>query len=114
MKIVSLDKDSQYRKIYKKGKSSVQPSLVIYAKENGLDHNRLGITASKKIGKAVVRNRCKRRLRELYRSYQESLNTGFDIILVARGKTFFAPAPVLKSAFEKGAIDVKLLSSTEK
>ena len=114
MKIVSLDKDSQYKKIYRKGRSSVQSSLVIYAKENGLDHNRLGITASKKIGKAVVRNRCKRRLRELYRTNSDSLKTGFDIILVARGKTFYVPAPVLKSAFEKGATDVGLLPDSEK
>lgn len=48
---------------------------------------RLGITAGKKVGGAVIRNRSKRRLRELYRTHLKQLKGGYDICLVARGLT---------------------------
>ena len=58
--------------------------MVVYCRKNKLDHNRLGITASVKLGKAVVRNRARRRLREIYRLHLDQLQTGWDIVLVAR------------------------------
>ena len=61
--------------------------MVIYCRKNKLDHNRLGLTASTKLGHAVVRNRCRRRLREVYRLNNPKLRQGWDIILVARSRT---------------------------
>lgn len=85
--VVSLKLNSQYQRLYKKGVSAVCPSLVMYAKRNGGSHCRLGITAGKKLGCAVVRNRAKRRLRELYRATLPMMKPGYDLVLVARGRT---------------------------
>lgn len=97
--IISLDRDGQFQKLYKKGKSCVSPVLIVYVKKNGQSFNRLGITASKKIGKAVVRNRAKRRIRELYRTNLPNLKTGYDFVIVARAKTAEAPYSMLLSSF---------------
>jgi ribonuclease P protein component len=62
---VSLKENHIFRRLYQKGKSAVTPFMVVYCRPNRLGHNRLGITTSTKLGKAVVRNRCRRRIREL-------------------------------------------------
>lgn len=86
-KVISLKLNSQYQKLYRKGTSAVCPSLVMYVGRNGRQYCRLGITAGKKLGCAVVRNRAKRRLRELYREKLPELKSGYDFVLVARGRT---------------------------
>ena len=96
---VSLTQNNQFRKLYQKGASQVCPSVVVYVRRNGLKHNRLGITVSKKIGKATIRNRAKRRLREVYRTNSEALQKGFDFVLVARGRTASTPYQKLNADF---------------
>lgn len=91
MKIVSLNQNGQFRRLYHRGKSVVTPTMVIYVSKNRLGRNRLGITAGKKVGCAVERNRAKRRLRELFRISQEDLCQGFDFCIVARTYTGKAP-----------------------
>ncbi len=108
--IISLDRDGQFQKLYKKGKSVVSPSLIIYVKKNGQSFNRLGITASKKIGKAVVRNRAKRRIRELYRTNLPILKTGYDFVIVARAKTATVPYDSLLSAFMSAVKNLGVLN----
>ena len=60
--------------------------LVLYARKNRSQCNRVGLTVSKKLGKAHVRNRVRRRLREVYRLYEEQFQPGWDIVVVARSK----------------------------
>ncbi len=60
--------------------------LVLYARRNKTGINRVGITVSKKLGKAHVRNRVRRRLREVYRLNEEQFRPGWDIVVVARSK----------------------------
>ena len=60
--------------------------LVLYARKNRLDTNRVGITVSKKLGHAVVRNRIRRRLREVYRLNEHRFQPGWDIVVVARSR----------------------------
>ncbi len=104
--IVTLNLNTQFRKLYQKGTSHVSPSVVMYAKRNGLSHNRVGITVSKKIGKAVVRNRAKRRLREIFRTNLPNLRQGFDFVLVARGRTANTPYSKLVSDFVSAAKNI--------
>ena len=64
--------------------------LVLYARKNRTDTNRVGITVSKKLGHAVVRNRVRRRLREIYRLNEAQFQPGWDIVVVARTKAVHA------------------------
>lgn len=108
-KSVTIKENRTFRRIYGKGKSAVTPFLVIYCRQNGLDHNRLGVTVSTKLGCAVVRNRARRRLREVFRLAQPDLKTGYDVILVARGRTVNGPYQKLTAAFYKGCGQLGLL-----
>ena len=84
---VTLKKNHEFRRLYRKGASAVAGSMVLYCRKNRLGHNRLGITVSVKLGNAVKRNRARRRLREVYRLNGDKLQKGWDVILVARGRT---------------------------
>lgn len=76
----------QFQAVYGRGRSYVGNYLVLYVKENQLDHTRIGFAVSKKIGKAVVRNQVKRKLREVCRLNLDRFAKGYDIIFVARRK----------------------------
>lgn len=69
--------------IYNRGKSFATYNLVLYYYPNNSNINRVGFSVSKKIGNAVVRNKVKRRLREIMR-LKKDLKKGFDIIIIAR------------------------------
>ena len=73
--------------------------LVLYARRNRLGINRIGVTVSKKLGKAVVRNRVRRRLREVYRLHESRFLPGWDIVVVARGRAVDATFPELTKAY---------------
>ena len=83
-KAVTLKENYEFRRMYQRGKSAVSGSMVVYCRKNRLGHNRLGLTASTKLGHAVVRNRVRRRLREIYRAHEDQLVEGLDMIIVAR------------------------------
>ena len=90
------------------------PFLVLYCRPNGQDHNRLGVTVSTKLGGAVVRNRARRRLREVFRLAQPRLRQGYDIVLVARSRAVNGPYDRLAAAFEKACRQLNLLKEAEK
>ena len=73
--------------------------LVLYARKNREEINRLGITVSKKLGKAHIRNRVRRRFREVYRLHENRFAPGWDIVIVARSKAIDCPFEELCSAF---------------
>jgi ribonuclease P protein component len=87
----------------------VDRCMVFYCRRNRLGRNRLGITVSVKLGGAVVRNRARRRLREVYRLHQSELKPGWDILLVARTRTLSAPWGELTGAFCRLARRLDLL-----
>ena len=64
--------------------------LVLYARKNRTGENRVGITVSKKLGKAHIRNRIRRRIREVYRLNEEMFQPGWDIVIVARSRALGA------------------------
>ena len=73
--------------------------LVLYARKNRTSCNRVGITVSKKLGKAHIRNRTRRRIREVYRLNEEKFTPGWDIVIVARSKAVDAEFPKLTKSF---------------
>ena len=73
--------------------------LVMYARRNRSDINRIGITAGKKLGHAVVRNRVRRRLREIYRLNEDKFTPGWDIVVVARSRCIDADFRKLTRAY---------------
>ena len=99
MKILSLDQNWQFLRLYRKGKSVVTSTMVVYVAPNHVGTPRLGITAGKKLGGAVARNRAKRRLRELYRLAQNSIKPNLDVCIVARAYTITAPYEKLENDF---------------
>lgn len=81
-----LKSPKDFRRTYQKGKFITNPYLVVYFRKNRQSNYRIGFSVSKKIGKAVVRNRVKRRLREICRLNESLFPNGWDFIFVARVK----------------------------
>ena len=81
---VTVKENYEFRRIYRKGKSAVSPQLVIYCQRNRRGHSRLGVSVSTKLGCAVVRNRVRRRIREIFRLNKAKMLPGYDLIVVAR------------------------------
>ena len=103
MKMASLTQNSQFRRLYRRGRSVVNHTMVIYVMKNRHSSNRLGITAGKKVGGAVQRNRAKRRIRELFRIFQGQLKQSYDFCIVARTYTVNAPYEKLVRDFKASA-----------
>lgn len=103
-KITTLKLNKDFKRLYYRGKSLVHPMLVTYAQKNRSGVTRIGITAAKKLGSAVCRNRCKRVIREAYRQLEPSVPQGWDFVFVARMKTISAKStqlyPVMKKQIE--------------
>ena len=81
---VSLKQNHVFRRLYSRGKSAVNPCLALYCRKNQSSRSRLGITVGVKVGKAVVRNRTRRRIREAYRIHESRFLPGYDMVVVAR------------------------------
>ena len=96
---VTVKENYEFRRIYRKGKSAVSPQLVIYCQRNRRGHSRLGVSVSTKLGCAVVRNRVRRRLRELYRLHKAELLPGYDLIVVARVRAVDMPYAKLEKQY---------------
>ncbi|WP_028521534.1 ribonuclease P protein component [Ruminococcus flavefaciens] len=79
-----LNDNKDFLALYKKGRYAASKYSVIYVRPNGRPFNRLGITAGKKVGNAVCRNRAKRLIRLAYRNNEVKLPVGMDIVIVAR------------------------------
>ena len=77
-----LTRTAQYESVYNKGSSRVSDLVVMKALPNGLTLSRYGFSVSRRVGKAVLRNRVKRWLREILRL--TPLEPGWDIVFIAR------------------------------
>jgi len=88
-----------FRRLYAKGKTAATPTVAVYARPNHARRNRLGLTVGTKVGKAVVRNKVRRRLREIYRLHEGQLCPGWDLVVVARTRSAFAPYRELERDF---------------
>ena len=95
----SLKLNHIFRRLYQKGHSAANKYLVIYCRKNGSGGNRIGLTVSAKLGHAVVRNRIRRRLREIYRLHEAQFQPGWDLVVVARSRAVTAPYLQLEKAY---------------
>lgn len=80
----SLKKNKDFQHVYKRGRSLANKYIVMFVLKNYANTNRLGISASKKVGKAVVRNKQRRRLKEAYRTLETGVLLGHDIVILPR------------------------------
>ena len=108
----TLKKNSDFRRLYARGKSAATPYLVLYCRKNRLEHNRAGYTVSTKLGHAVVRNRVRRRLREIVRLNAPSVKPGYDLVLVARSRAVEAEYKKLERAYLTACQKLGLLEDT--
>lgn len=95
----SLRDNRQFKNVYNRGISKANKYLVIYYCDNGLNHNRLGISVSKKVGNSVVRHRVTRLIRESYRLNNDHLKQGYDIVVIARNTAKGTSYHTIESAF---------------
>ena len=80
----SIKKNEDFKLVYRQGRSYANRLLVMYVRKNGLEINRLGVSASKKIGNSIIRHRIVRLMREVFRLHATDMKTGYDIVVVAR------------------------------
>ena len=94
----SLKLNHIFQRLYR-SKGQANGYMVLYARPNRTQTNRVGITVGKKIGKAHIRNRTRRRLREIYRLNEDKFQPGWDIVVVARSKAVDADFGKLTAAY---------------
>ncbi len=105
----TLKKNSDFRRLYTKGKSAATPWLVLYCRNNRGSALRAGYTVSTKLGHAVVRNRVRRQLREIVRLHTAELKPDRDIVIVARSRAVGANYQDLERAFLKACKKLDLM-----
>lgn len=94
----ALKRNHIFRRLYASS-GHANSHLVLYARKNHLQNNRIGITVSKKLGSAVIRNRVRRRLREVYRINEDRFASGWDIVVVARSRCVKSDFETLTRAY---------------
>ena len=95
----SLKLNRDFHRVYRKGTSAVRPCLVVYARRTNARENRLGLTVTAKVGKAHIRNKVRRRLKEIYRLHEEDIHPGYDLVVVARTRAAAAAYKRLEAEF---------------
>jgi ribonuclease P protein component len=110
---VSMKENHLFRRLYQKGKTAADGRLALYIRPNGRKTNRLGFTVSTKLGHAVVRNRVRRRLREIYRLHEGEMAHGLDVVVVARVRAATSSYGQLEASFLKLAGKLGLVKKEE-
>lgn len=100
-KTAIIKKNRDFLRMYRRGKQTVGGVLVTYCTRNRLGTNRVGITASKKVGGAVQRNRAKRVIRAAYAALEPTLPQGYDFIFVARSRTTHCKMQVVRDTMQR-------------
>lgn len=100
-KIVKIKENRDFRRAYNRGKSFVSPFVAVYINKNRTNEVRLGITAGKKVGNAVCRNRAKRVITAAFREVLPQISVGYDFIIVARTRILTAKSTDVAKSLNK-------------
>lgn len=106
----TLRENKDFRSLYYRGRSQVDPALVTYVRKNRFGQPRVGITTGKKLGKAVQRSRARRVIREGFRPLYPSVG-GYDIVFVARPRLLLMKSTALTPIIEKQLKKLGVLSN---
>lgn len=98
IRTVSIKENRDFSYLYRRGTFVSSDCLILYFRKNRFQVNRLGITVSKKVGKAVVRNKVRRRIKEYYRKIEGRLPVSYDFVIVARNSAKDADFKKISSA----------------
>ena len=93
---------AQFKEVYARGHRARSDSFTLFGLPNRLDRSRLGVTVTRKIGKAIVRNRTKRRLRELFRRNHRALEPKMDLVINAHPTIVAIDTASLEREFVSG------------
>lgn len=96
-----LRRNSDFQRVRHVGQSYASPLLVLAFLRNNLTQSRFGFVVSKKLGKAVRRNKIKRRIREATRLRLENISSGYDLVFIARQRAAQASYWELAAAVEQ-------------
>ncbi len=96
-----LRENEEFKKVRREGRSWTQPSMVLCVLPNGLSHSRFGFSVSRRVGKATVRNRAKRMMREVVRRRVSEIAPGHDLVFIARAPIARAPFREVEAALER-------------
>jgi ribonuclease P protein component len=106
-----LRDSADFRRVRQEGKSWSNRLLVLCVSPNSLDYSRFGFAVSKRIGKAALRNRVKRRVREVVRVRLPEIPEGWDLVFIARAPLKEAQFAVVERAVEQLLRRALLLSA---
>ena len=109
--IVKLKENRDFRRAYSRGKSYVSPFIAVYVNKNRCNKVRLGITAGKKIGNAVSRNRAKRVITAAFRENLPKIKPEYDFVIVARTRILQVKSTVVAASLEKILVDAGVVLS---
>ena len=90
-----LVRRSEYDAVYRAGKRRSSSHFTIFVRANELPLSRFGFSIKKALGGAVVRNRIRRRLREMVRCHRQEIPAGWDIVIHPKSSVAKAPFPAL-------------------
>ena len=110
---LSLNRNTLFKRLYYRGKTVKTPFFVLYYMNTKSAKNRVGFTVSKKIGKAVARNRARRLMYESFRLYEEQIKSGHYMVLVARSDILKTDFETIRKNMEKALKKSCLLSEAD-
>jgi ribonuclease P protein component len=84
MREKKLRKTKEYATVYRRGEKIYGKYVLLFFMPNQQEISRFGVVTTKKVGNAVIRNKWRRRIKEIVREYGDDLQSGYDIIVLAR------------------------------